>query len=1079
MNFSQGICHGFVARFLAIALVSAAIYGYALDPERNLSQYSRSQWTIQDGLPQSTVFCGLQDREGFLWVGTQEGLVRFDGVKFDVFDRNNVKSLRDHSVSALIEDRQGRLWLGTERGLYVKEGPRFRGIAEATDLADILVWALAEDHRGRIWVGTEKHGLLVYEDEELKPAPEAWGFKGKMVYALLVTKPGELWVGGSAGLCRIQEDEARWFSQESGFDFGDVYFLAGGGDGDLWLSTNSGLAHFKDGVFELFTEEDGLVSDDIYSIYEDPSGSVWIGTAYGLCRLRDGVVDLETPGEEKRYNPINFFLEDRENNLWAGRTNDGLFCYRDGPLATFAVEEGLGHNMVRAIVEDSSGQIVIGTDQGVNFFDGETFRLMTTEDGLADNVIASLAVGPDGAVWIGGTNGTITRVLGAERRKFEIGLGGMPNNMICALTFDGQGRLWIGSETGIEILESGRMTRPDGPLATESNMVVQRDPQGTIWVSTSNRAGYYENGDPQKFRELSLPKSAEILCFHRDGKGVVWMGTYGSGLWRFDGANVAMINREQGLFDNTIFSILEDSGYLWMSSNHGIFKVPLEDLDAVANGRANDLSTVAFGTAEGMKSAECNGATWPAAIRTRDGHFWYATTRGAVRLRPGSLETQLASPKVHIMSVRAKGETYHRDSTPVFEAGPDQVAITYTAPTFNQPENVVFRYRMKGYEEDWRYVGDRRTAYYNHLPAGEYRFEVSAARRDGTWSNPAESMKLTLSRVWWQIPMLTWLIVALMLLLVIFLTWLRLRRSRSNVAALGHLVEETEGQVNRLDRAWDHIQVEYLAAVTQAGVGEMAGKVLHTVSQGLGDIQYRILTVEELARNQNTSNRLKDLKIALAARGSSQHPETQSADLSVEPSLKAIVEDLEERQDRMLSQVVALRDEIHAIGEMVEVQQNYAILDEKEDLQNLHALVADVLRMHVPFLQKYRISFRKVWVEFPPIKIHILKLFLTITGMIRYIAIANARNRNENKEGLIQIKRVDRNQVEIGIWAPEGEKLEPIEASDSRMNFLKELQWSYGSDDGLKLQCENDRYGYRLRIDEIVGDTQAMKNGGS
>ena len=1044
-----------------------AVPGLALDPDRQLSQYSRSQWTIEDGLPQSTVFCGLQDREGFLWVGTQEGLARFDGVQFEVFDRNNVESLRDHSINALIEDHHGWLWIGTDHGLYVKEGDEFRSIGLDSDFADILVWTLYEDEIGRIWVGTERHGLLLFEKNELKPVPERWGFQGKRIYGILAPSLATQWVGGSGGLCRIQDGVAHWFGEEDGYDFGEVYYLAPGNGDELWFSGSSGLVHFRNGEFELFTKENGLDSDDIYSIYPDGEGSVWVGTASGLCRLRNGEVALESPGESSPYNPINFFLEDREKNLWAGRTNNGLFCYRDGPVATFAVEEGLGHNMVRAIVEARNGEIVIGTDQGIHFFDGQSFRSMTTEQGLAENVVTSLAVGPDGGVWVGGTKGTVTKVLGSQRQRFDLGLAGMPNNLVCALTFDREGRLWIGSETGIDILEDGRFSRPGGPLATESNMAIQRGPQGNMWVSTSSRAGYYENGDPQAFRELSLPQSSEILCFHEDSKGRVWMGTYGAGLWRFDGANVEIINRGQGLFDNTIFSILEDSGFLWMSSNHGIFKVSLEDLDAVASGRLKQFSAVAYGTAEGMKSAECNGATWPAAIRTREGQFWYATTRGAVLVDPEAVGTKAQSPKVHIMAVRADGEFHRKDQHLVFKADPDQLAITYTAPTFRQPEDVAFRYRMKPYDEDWRYVGNRRTAYYNHLPAGEYQFEVSATRRDGSWPDKPEKMSLTLTKVWWQIPMLKWLLAGMVLLMVILAIWLRIRRLRTNVGTLRHLVEETEGQVARLERAWDHIQVEYLAAVTQAGVGEMAGKVLQTVSRGLGDIQYRILTVEELARNQNTSQRLKELKIALGAKGSAEHPETQAVDQSAEPSLRAIVEDLDERQNRMLEQVVALRDEIHAIGEMVEVQQNYAILDVQEDMQNLHALVTDVLRMHWPYLQKYRLTFRKVWVEFPPIRIHILKLFLAITGVIRHIAVTNVRTRNQPREGLIQIKRVDRHQVEIGIWAPEGERLVPIEDSDSKLNFLRELQWSFGSEQGWELQFENHRYGYRLRIDEV------------
>lgn len=1044
-----------------------ASQGFALNPDKRISQYMIQSWTTSEGLPQSTVYSGIQTQDGFIWVGTQEGLARFDGKSFEVFSRKNVSAFKNNNVNVLFEDETGVLLIGTQQGLVVRKDHQFHQVAGPNGNSE-NIWCIDGTLPEGLWVGTEKKGIQIFENMRLRPGPPSWELEKETIYSLRKLSPASAWIGGAKGLGLLEKGMVRWFGEEDGFIYGAVYWLELTRKGDLWLGTDEGLVSFSHSNFTLFGKEQGLVSPVVYSIYEDQNENLWVGTDTGLARFRNQVFENEVPNQERLYNPINTFWEDTEGNLWVGRSNDGVYCFSDPNFSTFAKEEGLVHDMARAILEDSEGRIIIGTDNGISVFDDNRLQTLSIPGLNPKVIVGALVADPQNGFWVGDEEGGLTHVVNSKAIRYELRNEESSRNWIRALSFDAENRLWVGSKQGIFVLQNGTFTRPDGPLALEKNSAIFTDPSGTVWVSTATRAGYYQKGALSAFRELSLPKTAEVLSFHVDGRGSVWMGTYGAGVWRFDGASVTTITRQQGLFDNTVFSILEDNGYFWMSSNRGVFKVPLESLVAVASGRATSLSSDDFGMMDGMKSSECNGATSPAAIKTKEGGFWYVTTRGVVFVNPRETGRAAPVPDVHLFDIQAGSSRFGHDEKVRFPTGPKQLSVRYTAPNFTQTEKIQFRYRLRGFMDAWQYVKDQRVAYFNHLPPGSYHFEVSATHGTQPWLQAPKSIEIQVTNPFWWITWLKSSLVALALVLAAsFLIW-RFRQIHQNATLVSGLVEDAKTQVMRLEGAWEIMEKEYLTTIVNAGLGDMAGKVLQNVNQGLGDIQHQILGLEEIVRGNRVERHLKSLLAGLRPLSATRPSEKLSAEVAKQSltELQLFVGQFKMVRKDMLERVVNARDQIHTIGEMVEVQQDYAIMEAEVSRANIGSVMADALRLLGPQLRKSNLHVKRDWEDLPAVSVHVLKCFLTFCGVIRHVVEASGNPNSSTRECLIQIKRREQSKVQVIVWGPQGENLSPMPISDSKMTFLQEVHWLLGknSEGELSLVEESNRVGYQILI---------------
>jgi signal transduction histidine kinase/ligand-binding sensor domain-containing protein/CheY-like chemotaxis protein len=798
----------FAAAVAAIPLLLAGAPAAAIDPAKSLSQFAHDVWQIEHGLPQNTVYAIAQTPDGYLWLGTAEGLVRFDGVRFSVFDRRNTPAISSNIVSVLLVDRKGALWIGTDGGLlHMKDGelaaaPGPRG----------RVTALMEDAAGVMWVGTFERGAARLVGGQVQPLTTREGLNSDRVRALAQTPDGTVWIATEGGgLNQVKGGSVLAWGRRQGLLSDRVRTLLVDRKGGLWAGTyEDGVNVLRDGRVETITTKDGLPSGNVATLYEDRQGNVWVGTAgRGLARMREGHVDVLDARLGLSDDYVRSLAEDREGSLWIGTNVGGLNRLRDGNFTPHAAREGLLADDVRAVAQDRAGAVWVGTQGGGlgELRDGKVVRTLSTADGLLDDRIYTIVEDPEGALWIGGRGRGVNRLQDGRLTAYRPPEGQMSSGVHTILR-DRRGSLWLGTfRDGLYRLDVTRagatvegtlvhLTTRDG-LRSDAILALAEDRGGDLWVGTSG-GGLQRLRDGKVAATLTtregLP-SDFVFAIHEDAGGALWIGTYGGGLARLEGGRLFTFGTAQGLFDDVIYSIVEDGfGDLWFTCNRGIFRAKRSDLEKVAQGSLAAVSSRVFGLPDGMRSVECNSGGQP-ALRTRDGRLWFATVKGAVVVDPARLRRNESIPPVHIESVRlddqaVEGAALRRSEPLAVPPGGRNVEFHYTALSLRAPTRVRFRYRLEGLDRDWTEAETRRVAYYNRIPHGRYAFRVVACNDDGVWNEVGATLALSVAPHFYETPWFRGVFVAAILLGGLAAHRLRVRQLKRRQDELVQLVDE-------------------------------------------------------------------------------------------------------------------------------------------------------------------------------------------------------------------------------------------------------------------------------------------------
>ncbi len=790
----------------------------AVDPRLGITQLARDVW--QDELPQSAVLSVLQTRDGYLWLGTYEGLVRFDGVRFVVFDRQRTHDLQGTSVFHLSEDRAGRLWISTNGGLVVRENGRFHIFGVGDGLPTLLVRATLEGRDGTLWIATDR-GLAELRGGKVRARPD---LASSDVRSLAEGKDGTLWAATVDGLLRVRGGRAIRIGVEQGLPAAFCRHVLIDQGGTVWVATDRGLVHLdaEGTTGTVYRAADGLGDDYVRVLAEDRDGSLWVGTdSAGLVRLRrraGGVAGAQAPSFERLSTTqglandfVRSIFEDREGSLWVG-TNGGLNRFRAGKLTPWGKPEGLSHDFARAVFEDRDGVLWVGTDGGgVNRRAGGTWTSIGLKDGLAHDSVRAIAQTSDGALWFGTRLG-VDRLAAGRIVNFGEHL---PSRLVRALAGDREGNLWVGTEGGGLARLRGNdvttFTTADG-LGADDVRTIHVDRRDTVWAGTYG--GGLSRFDGARFHTLrtadGLPNDI-VFALHESDAGL-WVGTDGGVALLRRGADdeiatsrrFATFSIADGLFDDKIFRILADRhGTLWMSSNRGIQQVAEADLLAHAAGRLPKVRSIGYTRADGMRATQCNGASYPAGWATRDGHLWFPTVQGVVEIDPDDLKVNRMPPPVVVEEVRVDGVPRDVSGGPELPADLERLEIDFTGLSLAAPEKVRFRYRLAGSDHDWVDAGTRRTAYYTHLPPGSYRFAVTAANEDGVWNEHGAgvgfSVATPLWRAWWALLLYVAAFVAAVYALM---SWRWRALARANALLEARVAERTaalDEKVNQLE----------------------------------------------------------------------------------------------------------------------------------------------------------------------------------------------------------------------------------------------------------------------------------------
>lgn len=716
----------------------------ALDPTKPIAHYLHRSWTAEAGVP-AGIRSLAQTSDGYLWLGTEAGLARFDGRKLTTFTQTNTPVLPGHAMEVLLALRDGALLIGTKGGgIALLENGKFSAFTSNEGLRSDEITALLEARDGTIWIGTGA-GLNTWDRRgAFRSIPT---FEGNAVSALAEAVSGDIWVGGSAGVAHLSGGSWKTFGSAAGVAVTAVSAIVSDRDG-VWLATRgNGLLRFAGGEFRLFTERHGLANDYILSLAA-ANGALWIGTAGGgLTRFADGRFSHFRSTDGLIGDYVWSVIEDRDGMLWIA-TEQGLNRLKTPSVAMIDTSHGLSHKVALPILQSRSGEVWIGTaGGGLNRYAHGVFTNFTTADGLGTNVVISLAEDRDGSLLIG-TTGGISRFSSGTIRDASLSDEGA-QLVALSMLVDRSGSLWIGTQgSGIYRHDRNGLTNytvRDG-LAGHRVYDFLEDRQGRLWIATGDGGlSLFERG---RFFNLTstngLPTNA-ISSLTEGRDGTLWVPTSGAGLVRIQNGKISTISTKNGLPDDAIHRVLEDErGDLWLSSNSGIFRLSRQTLQDFDAGRIQSLVFRVFRSDEGMASRECNGGVDPAGWKMRDGSLWFPTMAGVAIIDPKAIANSVVRPAPVIIEQVTVGREARDPHTAVsYLAGPHDLQITFTSPTLSAPGALTYFYMLEGFDAGWINAGERTVAYYTQLPHGDYRFHVVARTPDGVATLAGEPLPVT------------------------------------------------------------------------------------------------------------------------------------------------------------------------------------------------------------------------------------------------------------------------------------------------------------------------------------------------
>ncbi|MCU0230879.1 MAG: ATP-binding protein [Acidobacteria bacterium] len=741
---------GLVALAIATAPAPPAL---ALAPDRPLSWAQVTRYTVREGLPSNAVVDLAQDAQGFLWVGTEEGLARFDGTRFVVF-RAPSAGLPSSFVRRLLVARDGSLYVATTAGLARAQGGRFATLSFDPGERDANVSALTEAPDGRILVAFRDR-LAVVDGDRVAPLGLAPGG----VTELAADRAGRLYALLDNGRRLALLADGQWTPVEAGLAAEErIGALAVDRDGTVWAATGSGRLLRAEGPALVDSPQRwSATPDDAARIAAASPSGLWIATLSGrLVRFGAGTaepVELAPGGAQ-----LNAVLEDRDGNVWAAAGGAGLMRLRDAAVVTLGAREGWPGDAMAAVYSDRRGRIWLGPQPGgVKRLDPAGWRDLPLVPGAVQPPVLSIVEDADGAVWLGTAYAGLFRV-DADDRVTRVSEA--PPEVYLWLAASPRDRAIRGAASGGPlVLADGRAERvPLENVEDAAPTATLVDRAGRWWVGTSGAGLLVRDGAVWRDAAPGLPRPPYVTTVREDDAGTIWASTVGAGLWRVaepDGSGptaLAAVGTAQGLPTDTIYDALDDGrGGIWLPTPRGIVHVARDELLAVADGRAPTLRARLLSIEDGLAAGECNGGGH-AATRTSDGRLLFATPAGVALVEPARRFEPAQPPVAAIEELTCDGTAIDLVGSPPprLPAGTVRCEVRYTAAALGAPERVVFSYRMSRLDQDFVAAGPQRAATYTHLPPGEHLFEVVAADRDGAWRSAPAALSFTVAPHPWQ-----------------------------------------------------------------------------------------------------------------------------------------------------------------------------------------------------------------------------------------------------------------------------------------------------------------------------------------
>jgi ligand-binding sensor domain-containing protein/signal transduction histidine kinase len=774
-----------VPPLLLISLCALPPNAAALDSGRTFSQYVHDVWSEENGLPQNSVVGIVQSRSGYLWLATQEGLVRFDGVHFTIFDSRNTPQIKDNYILTLCEGADGSLWFGSSTGLGRLKDGEFTAFSTKDGLPNNTVGWVYSDREGVLWIGTDS-GLTSFDGNSFFTRTTKDGLVSDSVLSIYEDKEGRLWIGTAQGLSAFKDGKFTNYSSKNGMPNDFVRATLEDEQGNLWIASDGGLICLKNNSFTLYAVKDGLSNNSVLSVYEDRARNLWIGTdGGGLNRLRDGQFLSYSSKDGLSDDVVYSICEDKEGSLWIGTYWGGLNRLKDSRFVSFTSKDGLPSDIVRSIYPDRDGGVWIATSAGLARLKEGRLTNYTAKDGLANNSVLSVFQDRDAGIWVGTRDG-LSLFTGHGFVNY-MKKDGLADGTVLSMYQDRDGLLWIGTNAGLSVLEGRELKTfsAGGQLASDAIYAICGGPDGSLWLGTEGGGlKHLKNGVVTTLTTRDGLANDIVMAIDQDQDGNLWIGTVG-GLSLYRDGKLTSFTTKNGLYNETVFQILEDrAGGLWLSCDKGVSRVKKQELLDVASGQAASFSCTRYGSADGMKSAECDGGFQPAGCVTGDGRLWFPTIKGVAIMDPAALRINPLPPPIVIEQVLV-------DNKPVAIAGEARIApdkqkfeFHFTGLSFLAPGKVSFKYKLEGFDKDWVDAGANREAFYTNIGSGHYVFRVIAANNDGVWNETGASFRFYLEPHFYQTVWFYSMCLAAVALMVLGLHRLRVRQVEARFRAV-------------------------------------------------------------------------------------------------------------------------------------------------------------------------------------------------------------------------------------------------------------------------------------------------------
>jgi len=862
-GLAEAMCRA-IRNLLWLAPLAWVGLAHALDPARSFHDYGVDNWNTSQGLPQTSAISITQDQQGYLWVGTQDGLARFDGVHFDVFDRTNSDGTDPFNVQASLSDQQGRLWFGTLKGIILREGGHFHNVATRVPVKDVQGLAQARD--GTIWAATP-NGALRYDGAAFVASSVT-----APVYSV-VADGDAIWIGGMGIVTRLDSAGEHTYPITAA-QTAPATRLAVFPEG-LWIGTPAGLFELPRDSAELRQQPlDDVPQARVESLLRDHDGNIWIGTPTTLFRRRpEGTLERIRDEDLTRNSYVVSAYEDREGNLWLGSRTEGVFRLWNGWAARIGAAEGLTDSLIWSITRDPQGRIVLGSNSNIMRIDPDGMHEIVSSRQIPNLTAYELNYDTAGRLWIGMRAGLA--VYDGQRVVTPRAFSRLSHAQVNAVLPQGN-VYWIGAQNGLFRYEGDELRQMSLAAGVAEAPVrgIHIAEDGALLVSTDMGMRQLE-GDVLRIPDWAQPLEGTFVTSAATIRpGLIAISTRNAGIALISGGHLLLLDERNGLPSNNSWALQVLDGYLYVPNINGVWRIPVTDLpdprSAVPTVRIAPERVL--GRLTGMQHIHCCNGGGRSRVLADGATLWFPAIHGAVRVDTHAIQPSPQTPTVVVEQLKHEQSSFLRSDQIQIDSPRRDIELDFTALSFREPHGILFRYRLEGYDTQWHDVGTRRVAYYTNLPPGQFRFRVEARMSTSATgytagANPTlAELDFTMVPRWYERRNVQISAASLLLLLAaaapLLIRARYLRRGRRLEALVQErtrslndaneqqrqtnlALQHRNGELLTLNDRLEHTQNQLVQSEKLASIGQLAAGVAHEINNPIGYVSSNLYTLQQ------------------------------------------------------------------------------------------------------------------------------------------------------------------------------------------------------------------------------------------